>query len=161
MQQKIDAFTTAMETFIQRLGALGDAEAQRKPADGGWTPAQIGWHIATSNRLLAGAVAGDVPMAKPVPENFQQDPDVLNKIPAKVETFPQLQPPAVVTRGEALDSLRASIQPVVDAFESLTEARATGYYVQFAMGPLTMYQFADFTVAHVPRHLAQLERTVA
>lgn len=161
MQQKIDSFTSAMDAFIRRIEALGEPEAQRKPADGGWSPAQIGWHVATTNHMLAGGLTGDVPLAAPVPDNFRPDPDVFSKIPPKIETFPQLQPPAVVTRTEALDNLRASIKPLVDAFASLTEARATGFFVQLPMGPLTMYQFADFAVGHIPRHMAQLERAIA
>jgi len=161
MTAKADAFRRAMDTFIASIERLGDEAAVQAPADGGWNAAQIAWHVAVTNELLAGVFEGTVPMAQPVPDGFEPDPDIFSKVPAKVQTFPQLEPPASASRVEALAKLRASIAPVVNAFETFSEERAKGYFVQFPMGPLTMYQFADFTVGHVTRHQGQLERAVA
>ena len=156
MEEKVEAFKAAMERFIATLE--GGRERAQPPEDGGWNAAQVGWHIARSNELLSGALTGAVPMAQPLPAEFQEDQEIFSKFPAKVQTFPQLEPPDGVTLSDALASLRASIDTTVGAFRSLTEERAKGHFVQFPMGPLTMYQFADFTVAHVSRHQQQLER---
>ena len=156
MEQKVEAFVTAMERFIRTLE--GAEDPTRAAKDGGWTGAQVGWHIARSNELLSGALTGSVAMAQAIPPDFQEDAEVVSRFPAKVQTFPQLEPPAGVTRQEAIAMLRASIDTTVTAFRSLSEARARGQFVKFPMGPLTMYQFADFTVGHVSRHQQQLER---
>jgi uncharacterized damage-inducible protein DinB len=150
-----------MQQFITTLERLSDAAATKAPAEGGWNPAQIGWHVAVTNEMLAGALTGAVPMAKPIPPEFTEDPAFFSRIPAKVQTFPQLEPPADATLNAALDKLRASIHPVVNALETMTEERAKGHFVQFPMGGMSMYQFADFTVGHVSRHQTQLDRTVA
>lgn len=158
MQRKIDAFNAVMEQFIRTLERAHDAT--RAPKHGGWNPAQIGWHVAKSNELLSGALTGAVPMAQPLPPEFQEDPQIFSKVPAKMQTFPQLEPPADVSAAAALADLRASIGITITAFRSLTEERARGHFIQFPMGPLTMYQFADFTVGHVSRHQQQLERAL-
>lgn len=158
MERKIDAFNAAMEQFIRTLEGAHDAT--RAPKPGGWNAAQIGWHVAKSNHLLSGALTGAVPMAQPLPAEFQEDPFIFSKVPAKIQTFPQLEPPADVSAAAALADLRASIGPTIAAFRALTEERARAHVVQFPMGPLTMYQFADFTVGHVSRHQQQLERAL-
>lgn len=158
MERKIDAFNAAMEQFIRTLESAHDAT--RAPKRGGWNAAQIGWHVAKSNELLSGALTGAVPMAQPILPDFQEDPHIFSKVPAKMQTFPQLEPPADVPVAAALADLRASIGPTVTAFRSLTEERARGHVIQFPMGALTMYQFADFTVGHVTRHQLQLERAL-
>lgn len=150
-----------MQQFISTLERLSEAAATRAPAEGGWNPAQIGWHVAVANEMLAGALTGTVPMAKPVPPDFTEDPAFFSRIPAKVRTFPQLEPPPDATLNTALGKLRASTASVVNALETMSEERARGHVVEFSMGGMSMYQFADFTVGHVSRHQAQLDRTIA
>ena len=156
MEQKVEDFKAAMDHLIRTLEAAKDPT--RAPDGSGWNPAQIGWHVAKTNEMLSGVLSGTIPMAQPMPPEFQADPEIFSKVPAKIQTFPQLEPPANVTRNEALTNLRASMVTTVHAFKSLSEERAMGHFVQFPMGPLTMYQFADFTVGHVTRHQKQLER---
>ena len=145
-----------MDQLIRTLE--GAPDPSRSSQRGGWNPAQIGWHVARTNEMLSGVLSGAIPMAQPVPPEFQEDPEIFSKVPAKIQTFPQLEPPADVTRDDALTDLRASIVTTLRAFRSLSEDRAKSHFVQFPMGPLTMYQFADFTVGHVSRHQKQLER---
>jgi hypothetical protein len=158
MERKIELFIAAMEQFIRTLEGAHDAT--RAPKQGGWNAAQIGWHVAKSNELLSGALTGAVSMAQPVPPEFQEDPHILSKVPARIQTFPQLEPPADVSAEAALADLRASMGTTITAFRSLTEERARGHFIQFPMGPLTLYQFADFTVGHVSRHQQQLEQAL-
>ena len=158
MERKVELFIVAMEQFIRTLEKAHNAT--RAPKQGGWNAAQIGWHVAKSNQLLSGALTGAVSMAQPVPPEFQEDPDIFSKVPAKIQTFPQLEPPADVSAEAALADLRDSMGSTIAAFRSLTEERARGHFIQFPMGPLTLYQFADFTVGHVSRHQQQLERAL-
>jgi uncharacterized damage-inducible protein DinB len=161
MQARVNTFKSNMERFISTLAQLSEEAATKAPAEGGWNPAEIGWHVAVTNELLAGALTGAVPLAKPLPPEFTEDPSLFSKIPAKIQTFPQLEPPADVTPKSALEKLRSSSTTVVEGFQSLTEERAKAHIVAMPMGEMSMYQFADFTVAHVTRHQAQLDRTIA
>ncbi len=157
----VTAFQTASEAFIRALEQLNDETATRAPADGGWNAAQIGYHVATTNEFLAGVLTGAVPMAVPAPEGFAENPDVFKSVPAKIETFPQLQPPATVTKADAVARLRKSMGDTVKAIETLEASRAASHCVTFRIGQLSMYQVADFIGGHVMRHQQQLQRATA
>jgi hypothetical protein len=153
------AFNAAMRTFEERIGSLDDQTAMRPPADGGWTPAQIAWHVGQTNELLAAVISGAVPTATPAPEGFVENPAIFAGIPDKVQTFPQLVPPDGVTRAEGLSKLKGSTRTYQASLQGLTPERASGHCVDLPFGKLSLYQIADFAAAHVTRHLNQLQRT--
>ena len=161
MRDKSNAFTAAVNSFRQAVEQLDDATSVRTPQQGGWSVAQIAWHVGTTNELLAGIISGEVPMAAPAPPGFSENPGVFGGIPERMETFPQLVPPAVVTRTEGLAKLRGSEPRVLATFQALTPERASGYCVTFPFGTLSMSQMTDFVTAHVMRHLGQVQRAVA
>lgn len=153
-----DAFKRASDAFIATLEALDDDSASRISADGGWSPAQVGWHVGESNRLTAAMLLGDLAGARRT-DGFVEDPAVFSRIPAKAETpIPALNPPAGVTRDDALTKLRWSVAPMLKAIETLTPDRGANYTVKFPFGVINLYQFAEFAGVHVGRHQKQLER---
>jgi hypothetical protein len=157
----VSAFQSASEELTGAIERLNDDAARRVPEGGGWNAAQIGYHVAITNDFLSGMLTGTSPAAIPVPAGFVENPSLFKNVPARLETFPQLEPPASVTRAEAVASLRRSTGTTVQAIESLTVERASGYCVQFPMGQLSMYQVAEFIGGHVIRHQQQLQRTIA
>ncbi|HEV3484858.1 MAG TPA: DinB family protein [Vicinamibacterales bacterium] len=161
IQTSATAFKTAAESFVSALERLSDESATTQPKDGGWTPAQIGMHLALSNELFAGILTGAVPMAQPAAADFSEDAQVFSRVPNKITTFPTLVPPAGVQRAEAIERLRRANQQVLSAIQSLPEDRAVGHCVQLPFGTISLYQFADFTGAHMVRHTAQLQRALA
>lgn len=161
IREKCGAFTAALNSLAQAVERLDEDAASRVPAGGGWTAAQIAWHVGTTNELFAGIITGEVPMAAPVAPDFAENPDVFGGIPEKIQTFPQLEPPSAVTRSDALAKLRGSAPPVLNALNGLTAERAAGYCVTFAFGTLSMYQLADFVNGHLMRHLTQVQRATA
>ncbi len=58
VERVLAGFRTANARLVARLESASDEEAVTAPAAGGWTPAQIGTHVATFNLLLAGLVSG-------------------------------------------------------------------------------------------------------
>ena len=157
----VSAFQTAAEAFIASIERLTDDAATRAPQDGGWSAAQIGYHVATTNDFLANLLTGAVPKAVPAPAGFQENPKVFSAVPARVETFPALIPPADTSRADAIAKLRASVPQTVKAIESLTEDRAAKHVVEFPFGAISLYQLAEFIVGHVVRHQGQLQRATA
>lgn len=155
------AFKTAADAFVSSLEGLSEDAAMTGPKEGGWTPAQIGMHLALANELFAGILTGAVPMAQAVPAGFTEDPQVFSRIPNKITTFPSLVPPDGVQRGEALDRLRRANDQVVAAIQSLPADRAASQCVPLPFGAISLYQFADFTGGHIVRHAAQLQRALA
>jgi uncharacterized damage-inducible protein DinB len=161
IQVSATAFKTAADTFVSSLERLSDDAATAKPKDGGWTPGQIGMHLALANELFAGILTGAVPMAQTAPAGFAEDPQVFSRIPNKITTFPSLVPPDGVKRDEALDRLRRANDQVFAAIQSLPADRAASQCVQLPFGAISLYQFADFAGGHLVRHAAQLQRALA
>jgi uncharacterized damage-inducible protein DinB len=161
VQEKVTAFTEAVKNFADAVERLDEGAATRTPQQGGWSVAQIAWHVGTTNDMLAGVITGDVPMATPAAPEFTENPGVFDGLPAKIQTFPQLEPPAAVTRAEGLAKLRDSQPRMISALQGLSAERAAGYCVSFKFGTLSMYQLADFVNGHVVRHLAQVQRATA
>ena len=97
-------------------------------------------------------------MAQPAPAGFMEtfNPKAL---PAKIKTFPSLEPPAVVSAEVALERLRASGHHLSKAIASLSAERGAGHCVTLPFGTLSLFELADFTTAHVLRHISQIERT--
>jgi hypothetical protein len=154
-------FTAAMKQFEETVGRMDDAAATKAPADGGWTVAQIAWHVGQTNELLAGVLSGQVPMATPAPEGFAENPNVFSGVPDKIKTFPQLEPPPGTTRADGLGKLKGSAHSYLETLQALPAERASGYCVDFPFGKLSLYQIADFAAAHVGRHHRQVQRATA
>jgi hypothetical protein len=143
---------------VAALEAMDDESAARPAPGGGWSAAQVAWHVAESNRLSAAVLSGALPGARRA-DGFVEDPALFARIPAKSETpIPALNPPAQVTRDDALTKLRWSAAPTLKAIETLTADRAANCTVKLPFGIMNLYQFAEFAGAHVGRHKKQLDR---
>jgi uncharacterized damage-inducible protein DinB len=153
-------FNAAHQSLIGKLRELPAALAEQSPSSDAWSAAQIGWHVATTNHWAAGVLLGSAPHVQPAPAGFRESFDP-SKIPTRVKTIPQLEPPAIVRLDAALARLRASAQQLTKAIASLTPQRGTGYTVTLLYGTLSLFEFADFVVRHVARHDAQIDRIVA
>jgi hypothetical protein len=153
-------FTAAHHSLSSELRDVSAEAAEHEPSGGGWTPAQIGCHVAMTNEWVAGVLTGAMPGAHAAPAGFTEsfNPTAL---PAKVKTFPTLEPPPVVSLEAALERLRTSGQQLSKAIASLTPERGAGQCVTLPFGTLSLFELADFSTGHVLRHVAQLERTVA
>lgn len=157
----VTAFQAASDALVSSLEQLSDEAAIRTPPDGGWNPAQIGWHVAATSELLAGMLTGEIPSAEPAPAGFSENPGIFEAVPAKMETFPVLQPPASAARAPSIAKLHASADATVKAIEALEVERASGHVVELPFGLLSLYQLCEFIGAHVARHQAQMDRAIA
>jgi hypothetical protein len=139
------------------LKAADDAAATTAPAQGGWTAAQIGYHVGISNARMAdmAVTRGDDPRA-----DFVEARDVLTKVPPKVEASVAVHPPSETNKGAAIEKLDAGFRAVVAAYRDLPEERGN-LVVTFPFGELTIYQFGEFIVLHARRHLEQMRRALA
>jgi hypothetical protein len=153
-----EAFKAASAELATKLENLPQDAAGRRPQDGGWSAAQIGWHVALSNDVFSNVISGAMPMAVPPAADFAEDWTRI-AIPAKIQTFPILVPPDETPRDEMLAKLRGSADRLLQAIESMPPDRAT-MCVQLQFGTMSLYQFGEFAGAHVRRHIGQLERTL-
>jgi hypothetical protein len=146
-------FNAAHNFLVGRLRELPPRLAERGGEDA-WSAAQIGCHVAMANDWTADVLLGTSPIAKGVGEEFREELD-LRAVTWNAKTFP-LEPPDVISCDHAVERLRASAQRLSKAIASLTTERGTRYTVTLPIGTLSLYQLAEFTVAHVTRHSAQL-----
>jgi hypothetical protein len=161
IQSAVNMFEEANARMVALLESLSDEAARHVPGEGRWSPAQVGCHVAVTNQLFAGILTGAVPMARTAPSGFTENPEVFSAIPPRVTTLPPLEPPAGAVRAEALERLRAAERALVAAMKTLPPDRAATQVMDLPFGTISMYQAAEFTGAHVSRHLAQIHRSVA
>lgn len=162
IRKAVNAFEEANAHLVRMLEGLNEEAARRKPTDGGWSPAQVGYHVAVTNELFAGVLSGAVRMAQPAPAGFAEDPNVFAAVPEKLKTLPPLEPPETgVTRADAIAKLRAAQPSLVAAIASMSAGRAGGQVMQLPFGSITLYQAAEFLGAHTARHAGQIRRCTA
>jgi len=151
-------FQSAQNAIVGKLRELPPESAEHRPAAEAWSAAQIGFHVATTNEWIAGVLNGSTPMAQPAPAGFAETFNP-KSLPARIKTFPTLEPPAVVSAEVALERLRTSGHNLSKAIASLNAERGAGHCVTLPFGTLSLFELADFTAAHVLRHISQIERT--
>jgi uncharacterized damage-inducible protein DinB len=154
------SYREAHDRFVSRLRSAPGELVERTPAGGGWSAAQIGWHVATVDRLFAELVSG-ARASQPLPDDFRERTwtDIVAGIPQKLEASGGSVPPAEVTRNEALAALAASAQKLEAALEGLAEERGSRFGVTHkAVGTVTLTQIGDWATAHTIRHNAQAKR---
>lgn len=161
IRNAVSSFEEANTRLVRMLEGLNDEAAKKAPKDGGWSAAQVGYHVAMTNELFAGILAGTVALSQPAPAGFAENAGVFSAVPAKIETAPPLQPPAGTTRQDAVAKLRSAQTVIVGAIRALTADRATGHIMQLPFGPVSLYQAAEFLGPHTTRHIAQVERVTA
>ena len=156
------SFNESMARFLTRLDAASADQLARVPDAGGWSAAQIAWHVGATNEAFAGLIDGSISGAKPAPEGFAETPwsAIATQVPAKLEAPARFHPPAVVTKADALAKLRASQQRVVDALTGLDESRARLTVKSTVGTPITLYQVGIWAAAHVARHNSQVKRVL-
>ena len=157
------SYREAHARFVKRLTDAPADVAERAPAGGGWSAAQIGWHVAAVDASFAALVTGENPAAKPLPDGAVEKPwaEIVQGIPDKFEAGKRVQPPPVVRRDEVLAALAESAVKLDAALAGLDAARAARYAITHpVIGTVTLGQFGDWATAHTIRHNAQAKRVL-
>ena len=155
------AYLTAHARFAKRLTDAPADAVERVPDDGGWSAAQIGWHVAAVDASFAGLVSGEQPGAKPLPEGVSETPwsEIVRGIPGQLQAGKRVQPPAGVRRDEALTELARACAKLDAALAGLDESRGAGQAITHpVVGTVTLRQIGEWATAHTIRHNAQAKR---
>lgn len=157
-----ESFAAANEHLVTRLRSVDD-EAAERPRGDGWSAAQTAWHVASVNTRFAALLSGDVPAAKPLPDDFVERPwsGIAGAIPEKLEAAAAAMPPAKVTRHDAIAALEASAVKMARALDTLTPERGGRVGVTNPLvGTINLYQVGEWAITHVQRHDAQVDRAL-
>lgn len=153
------AYDEAHRRFVARLERV-PADSLEAAPEGGWSAAQIGWHVAAVDTAFADVISGQRP-SQPLPADFQERDwsDVVRSIPQRIEASRSVIPPPHVRRDEALAALAASAGKMTSALESLTADRGAGFGITHRLvGTITLYQISNWATAHTIRHNAQAKK---
>ena len=157
------AYRAAHERFATRLRNAPAGAVERRPAAGGWSAAQIGWHVAAVDASFAALVTGERPGAQPLPEGAPEKPwaEIVKGIPDKLEAGKRVQPPDSVGQEEALAALADSVAKLDAALAGLEADRGSRFAITHpVVGVVTLTQVGEWATAHVIRHNAQAKRVL-
>jgi uncharacterized damage-inducible protein DinB len=155
------AYGEAHARLVKRLTDAPPDAVERAPAEGGWSAAQVAWHVAAVDASFAGLISGELPGAKPLPDGVSAKPwsQIVAAIPEKLEAGRRVQPPDAVTRHDALTALAESAAKIDAALAALTEERGSRYAITHpVIGTVCVADIGDWAVAHTIRHNAQAKR---
>jgi uncharacterized damage-inducible protein DinB len=156
------SYATAHGRFVDRLQRVSVEAAERAPSGGGWSAAQIGWHVAAVDAAFADLISG-VRATQPLPDDFRERAwtDVVAEIPSSLQASSAVTPPAGVRRADVLPALEASAQKIDAALEGLTVDRGSRFGLTHRIvGTISLYQVGEWAIAHTIRHNAQAKRVL-
>jgi DinB superfamily len=152
--ERVDQASSRLATRIEEAGARATL------ATIGWSPAQIGAHVAMVNREFAALIDGSAPHAAPAPDGFVERswPEITKGIPERVEAPSRVAPPAEISSHEAAALVRESATRLRTAIAGLSPDRARYCVTSRVVGTITLYQVGDWAVGHMIRHNQQAKR---
>jgi hypothetical protein len=158
-----ESFAEANERLVARLRRVDHAAAERRP-EGGWSAAQIGWHVAAVTTLFARFLSGEADGVQALPAGFAEREwtGIVDGIPSRLKAARPFEPPARVTRDEAVAALEAAGVRFARALDVLTPERGAGFGISSSIvgGPISLYQVGEWATAHVIRHNRQAKRVL-
>jgi hypothetical protein len=156
-----EAFEEVSDAFVDIIKNLDEEALNTKPADGGWSPGQIGDHIRKSyasvdtmngnSRETERAPDARIPQIKSIFLNF----DIKMDAPEAV-----LPTEKRVDKQRLLDALELRIRQSIDVIDSQDLARTCTDFEIPEYGPFTRLEWLWFNIYHTQRHLKQLRNTV-
>jgi hypothetical protein len=162
LAQLRESFAEANQRLLVRLRDASD-EAAERPAGGGWSASQIGWHVAAVTRRFAGLISGDVPAARPLDAGFRERAwtDVVASIPDRLQAPAAAVPPESVRREDAIRAVEEAGRQMALALETLTADRGNRMGITHPIvGVISVYQIGEWATAHVARHNRQAKRAL-
>ena len=157
------SYREAHERFVRRLREAPDDLVHRPGPDGGWSAAQIGWHVAAVDGQFADLVSGARPGAQPLADDAREKPwsDIVAGIPQRIEAGKRVQPPPDASRDAVLELLAQSAAKLDAALAALEEQRGASFAITHpSIGTITLRQFGEWATAHTIRHNAQAKRVL-
>lgn len=151
-----------MARFHARLTSANPVDVERVPADGGWSPAQVAWHVAAVNESFTKILDGSFPVAKPAAAEFIERTweEIGTGVPDKAQAPSRVQPSGPVTRDEAVAKLEASAAKLTAAMRALEPERAVLTIDAPLVGTISLYQVGEWGAVHVIRHNRQIKRSL-
>ena len=160
----LDADRRGLLAAAQRLS---EADRERRPAEGGWSVAEILEHLASVEQSVAKLIA--IRGREPVPPG--QAPPVamaserlagLRVRTRRIEVPDAMRPSGTMTAAAAIEALAVSRAALLDAASAADPvALAQRTYHHRELGRLTLRDWLAFVAHHEARHAAQIDEIAA
>lgn len=157
------SYREAHDRFVARLRKAPDDAVHRAPPGGGWSAAQIGWHVAAVDGQFADLMSGARPGAQPLAGGASEIPwtELVAGLPPRIEAGKRVQPPPDARRDAVLEMLAESAAKLDAALAALEEERGANFAITHpVIGIITLRQFGEWATAHTIRHNAQAKRVL-
>lgn len=153
----------AMARFESRLAGASSSDAERPRADGGWSAAQIAWHVAAVNESFATLIDGSRPVAQlPAPDFVERTwPEIAGSLEKRLEAPSRVQPQGAVSHADAVAKIAASRERLVGALRALQPDRGVMTIDSPIVGRVSLYQVGEWAVHHIIRHNKQMKDVLA
>ena len=152
-------FEQTTNEFVSTLSSFSEDDFNTKPADGGWSAAQVGQHMNLRHKmgeLLNGTVedvdrdsALNIPQIKKDMLNFEikmQSPELVRPEDKKYD------------KAQLTSSLNAKMEDTKEAIKTLDLGKACTDFVLPNSVPFTRLEWVYFIVYHTQRHTHQLQK---
>lgn len=159
--ERIAELVRRLDEAAERLATrLENAGPKAEHASTGWSPAQVGVHVALVNDNFTSVFDGTNPAVGPAPADFQErDWSVIVRgIPSRFEAPKRFVPPDGVSATKAAEMVRTSAARLRAAIATLPPERGRCCLTNPIVGTISVYQAGDWAIAHIIRHNQQAKR---
>jgi hypothetical protein len=158
----LESLRGATQQITTTLERASEDAAQHCPKQGQWSATQIGYHVALTNEWFAGAFSRTgVTLPFLGESDFDDESWNLDAPPVGVQAPGLLEPPARVTRREAVDKIQSSAERLAPFLAQLTSEDGSAMCVTVPWATISLYQLAEWAGGHALRHLRQMRRALA
>lgn len=167
--EQLEALEQLRTEAVNRLADLGPAAVNRQPAAGGWSAAQVLFHVVEAERLSLAYLLKKTQKPDLIPRSGvlsavkSRALSLFLKLPLKVSApartadVPDSVEMSVLERD--WDEVRAGWREFLETFPS--ELADKAIYKHPVAGRLNLEQTLRFLVDHLERHLGQIDRVLA
>lgn len=167
MTAVLERAESARHALLDFVGNIPVSLMLRRPANGGWSPAQILEHLRLSEAGITRLLAHRLMRAReqglgPVMQLASDPADRVVFPPGTVEAPEAIRPAANVHLETVIDGLRAAragLRALADDVDRHDATKVTARHI--VLGELHFYQWIDFVGAHEDRHRAQIAAIVS
>jgi len=160
--EELSEFKAITDELMALLETLSEAQMNRAPFAGSWSPGQLGEHLLKSYRLVDLSQVQRTPAQRPVDEKAALIDGVFLDFTTKYQPPAAIVPSAGAINGRALVADLREATDAIAAFVSENDLAFTSpEFETIGFGDLTAQEVVHFWTAHSKRHVRQLKNILS
>lgn len=152
-----NALNTATTQLIAVIKNFTDAAFNTKPANGGWSPAEVAEHILLLESAVALQLGNDPqPMGRKGDEKIEQFKSVLQS-DFKVNAPEAFHPKGGHTKDYLINALQENRNRLTELIDTIALDKYPANFRHPMLGGLSNYEWLYLVVYHAERHIKQMQ----